>query len=59
MKKNHDIIEITALIKHETEKAVLVENLKGKDVWLPKSQCDVEGKYIQLPDWLATDKELI
>jgi len=37
MNKKHNIMDISAVKKHETEKAVLVENLKSIDVWLSKS----------------------
>jgi len=56
--KNHDIITIDVKPKHETEKAYLFENLKGKDVWIPKSQCEYDVE-LQLPEWLALDKGLI
>jgi len=59
MTKNHDIISVQCMVKHETEKAVLVENIKGKDVWIPKSQCEVEDAGLQIPEWLALDKDLI
>lgn len=60
MKKNHSIIELSVIIKHETDKAIMVENLKGKDTWLPKSQVEVDSPTeIQIPEWLAVDKELI
>lgn len=62
--KNHDIIEISCQKKHETEKAILVVNLKDKDVWLPKSQIEIDSDEkgiveLQMPEWLALDKGLI
>ena len=64
--RKHDIIELKVLKKHETEKAVLVENLKEKDVWIPKSQIEIDYEDeetslidIQIPEWLAIDKELL
>lgn len=62
--KNHDIIEISCQKKHETDKAILVVNLKNKDVWLPKSQIEIDSDSkgiveLQLPEWLAEEKELI
>jgi len=40
-------------IKKETDKAVLVENEKKEEVWLPKSQVKIEnGKVTEIPDWL-------
>lgn len=41
--KNHDIIEVCCKKKHETDKAILVVNLKNKDVWLPKSQIEIDS----------------
>ena len=57
-KKNHDIIELDCAIKHETEKAYLVEGDHG-DVWLAKSMCEHDGETLQLPEWLAIEKELV
>lgn len=62
--KNHDIIEISCQKKYETEKAILVVNLKNKDVWLPKSQIEIDSEAkgvveLQIPEWLAVEKELI
>lgn len=59
MHKKHDIIELDLAVKRETDRAVMVENLKNKNVWLPKSQVEVDQDGIQLPEWLAVDKELI
>jgi hypothetical protein len=67
MKKNHDIIEISCQRRHETSLAVLVVNLKNKEIWLPKSQVEIEEELntaediilIQIPEWLAEEKELI
>lgn len=57
--RNHDIIEINIKPKRETENAVMVENIKGENVWLPKSQVEVDNEGIQMPEWLAEDKGLI
>lgn len=57
------MIEITLLIKHETDKAYLVSD-GDRDVWLPKSQVELldqiedEGDF-EISEWLAKDKELI
>lgn len=64
MTKNHDIVDISCKIKHETEKAILVTNLKNKDIWIPKSQIEIDSNSrgiinFQIPEWLAEDKELI
>ena len=61
--------EIAVEITTFTENAILVENLSGEDVWVPKSQisdyscdgCDNinEATSIFIPEWLAIDKDLI
>lgn len=43
----------------ETQMAVLVINLNGDKVWLPKSKIEVHHDTIEMPVWLAEDKELI
>ena len=57
------LTDIACMLKHETKAAWLV-NDGDKDVWLPKSQCEVEmGKgtdcIVTLPEWLAKEKELL
>lgn len=65
MKKNHDIVEVACEVRRETEKAYLVfdgsEDANGKPIeqWVPKSQCEWDGKTMQMPEWLAKDKGLI
>lgn len=53
------IIDVEIDIKHETEKAILVTNLKDEDIWIPKSQVEIYDEGITLPEWLAIRKELI
>jgi transcription elongation factor len=62
MKKNHDIIDIGVTLKHETEKAYLVvSDLTGNEVWVPKSLCELDGSKteLQLSEKFALEKELI
>lgn len=64
MRKDHNILELSCQKKYETEKAILVLNLKDKEVWIPKSQIEVDHETgdvvdIQIPEWLAIEKELI
>lgn len=60
-----NIIDISVIIVHRTDKAVLVKDAEDTEpVWLPLSQVEVEGDpgqvgEITLPDWLAQDKGLI
>ena len=43
----------------ETHMAVMVENLNGEKVWLPKSEIEIYGEIIEMPLWLAEKKELV
>lgn len=56
--RKHDIIELDCIIKHETEKAYLVETDMG-EAWVAKSICEYDGETLQLPEWLAIEKELV
>lgn len=55
------IITLKLIPLIDRDKAVMVENLNGDKVWLPKSQIEIDeqDKEIQLPEWLAIDKELV
>ena len=65
MKKNHDIIEILVLLKHQTDAAILISEDGKKEIWLPKSKCEVStpDKHgmvtVELPEWLALERGLI
>lgn len=60
-----DIIDVSVMLHHETEKAWLVSDDGEKDngVWIPKSQAELEKDgniyVLSLPEWLAKDKGLI
>ena len=65
MKRNHDIIEVATTIRHQTDKAILVDEGKEK-IWLPKSQVEIDehdektgAATLSMPEWLAVDKGLI
>ena len=60
-------VEVSVTFKRETERAVLVHD-GDKDVWLPKSQIEIEGGEwpeegeacdVLVAEWLAKDKGLI
>jgi hypothetical protein len=64
-----DLIDLAVEIRHETANAFLVHD-GHRDVWVPKSQCEVHyvnhalsdnpgGATITMPEWLAKAKELI
>jgi len=64
---NREMIDLTLHLHHETPMAILVSETgdEKKAVWLPKSQCDIEGKrgsdsiIVTLPEWLALREGLI
>jgi hypothetical protein len=58
-KRNHDIIEIAADLRHETEKAFLLYD-GSKEAWVPKAQVENnnDGTF-SMPEWLAMDKGFI
>ena len=43
-------VEVT--LKHETDKAWLVDTDKKEGIWLPKSQCVLSGTRMTMPEWL-------
>lgn len=54
-----DLIDIALIVKHETDKAWLV-NDGDNDVWLPKSQAESnEDGTFTMPEWLALEKRFI
>lgn len=56
------IIDISVIIVHLTEKAVLIKDAEDADaVWLPLSQVEVDeaDNVVTLPEWLALEKGLI
>jgi hypothetical protein len=61
MKTNHDLADVTATLKRETEKALLLKSIQtGKEGWVPKSQTENNGDgTFTMPQWLAEDKELV
>lgn len=58
MPKNHDILTIEATLKHEIPQAYLVDVGRG-GVWVPKSMCEYSDGELQIPQWLAEEKELV
>jgi hypothetical protein len=60
-----DIVDIVVILKHTTERAVLVDHGGKEPVWLPLSQVELapnsDGKThtVSLPQWLAEDKEMV
>ena len=56
-----NLIDITMQIFAETPKAVLASDTGDKKdaVWLPRSQIEIDGDTITMPEWLAQEKGLI
>src|SRR5262245_21553111 len=59
MKKNHDIIEVAAELRRETERAFLLYD-GSKEAWVPKAKVEDDGDgTFSMPEWLAMDKGFI
>lgn len=59
MRKRDDLYDFAATLRHETEKAYLL-NDGFKDVWLPKSHTEDNGDGTwTVPQWLAGEKGLV
>lgn len=55
-----DLIDIACVVLMETAKAWRVDAGGEAPVWLPKSQCEVNGDgTVTMPEWLALEKGLI
>ncbi len=52
-------VKLTLDIEAETQLAVMVTNLEDEKVWLPKSQVEIMDNHLEIPTWLAENKELI
>lgn len=56
-----DLIEVAGILRHETERAYLVDAGTGDPVWLPKSMVEhdeSDGVFV-MPEWLAIEKGLV
>ena len=57
-----ELVDITCFVRMETPRAYLI-NDGTKEVWVPKSQCELERgdkmDTVTLPVWLARDKGLV
>lgn len=38
-----NLYDFTAIVKHETDKAVLLDHGGDKPIWCPKSLCEIEA----------------
>jgi hypothetical protein len=59
MKRTHDVIEISAELRRETEKAFLIFDGE-KEAWVTKAQVEdnMDGTF-SMPEWLAMDEGFI
>lgn len=57
---SNEIIESGIEILHETPKAIMIENFNEENIWIPKSKIKIcnDGLTMQIPEWLAIEKEL-
>ena len=60
-RSNHKIVTLDGAVSAETAKAYRFSADGENFVWLPKSQCewDADAGEMQLPEWLAIEKELV
>lgn len=69
-KFDSDLVDVSVIVKAETDKAykVWAGTDKDEDVWLPKSQIEIEYgprrngsrvATVTMPQWLAHEKKLI
>jgi hypothetical protein len=58
-RRKHGIVTLSVEILHETPMAWMIENQKGVNVWVPKSLGDYKDGELQLPEWMAIEKELV
>ena len=60
------MVELTIFVIHQSEKAIWVEDLNGKKIWMPKANLEVDGDFeswqkndITMPEWIAIKNELV
>ncbi len=60
-----DLIDLTVIVKHRTDRAVLVDDGGEVPIWVPLSQCEFSRNIgrrthtLTLPEWLALEKGMI
>lgn len=63
MSSESDLVDITVDLKHQTALAWLVSPDGKREVWVPKSQCELvkDGKAwcLTMPGWKAKEKGLV
>ena len=61
MSKKNDLVDVDAILVHETENALLVDIGEPENVWLPKSSCIYyqEQEIVTVPERLAIEKGMV
>lgn len=61
-----DLVDVTMQLHLETERSALVSDTgdRGKAIWIPLSQCEIEKRkgglvVVTMPEWMALEKGLI
>lgn len=60
-----DLVDVTVVVEHETDKAWLVNDGGKTKVWVPKSKGEIERNRdgrtwtLTMPQWLAEDKGFV
>lgn len=55
------LVDLDVVVKIETALAYGIEDPDGGNelIWMPKSQCELDGDTLTCPEWLAKEKGLI
>lgn len=69
---NHDLIDLDAVYRWQTKAAWLLDFGNNNEVWIPKSQCEVDCSpnrhaylrrgddvTVTMPEWLAIEKGIV
>lgn len=59
MKKNHDIVEITAEIRRETKRTYLLYDGEREELFTKSNVRDNGDGTFSMPEWVARDKGFI
>jgi hypothetical protein len=60
-----DLVDVIVVLKHQTDRAVLIDHGGKKPCWLPLLQIEIapneDGRThtLTMPQWLAEEKEIV
>lgn len=60
-----DLVDLSVIVRHTTDRAVLIDHGGKEPCWLPLSQVEIapnaDGKThtLTVPQWLAEEKEMV